>query len=118
MHGIDVSPVAIQQARDLAHRNQVGDRCRFDVVDLDEGLPADEPVDMILCNKFRDRRLYRALTERLTPGGLLAIAVRSEVGAAPGQFRATPGELIASFALLEPIDSAEGDGLAWLIARR
>jgi len=115
--GLDVSPVAIAQARDLAARNGVGDRCRFDVVDLDDGLPAGSPVDVILCHKFRDRRLDQAIIERLAPGGLLAIAVLSEVGAAPGPFRAVAGELPAAFADLNLVAAGEAEGYAWLLAR-
>ena len=115
--GLDVSPVAIGRARDLARREGVDDRCRFDVADLDDGLPAGPPVDVILCHKFRDRRLDRAIIERLAPGGLLAIAVLSEVGAAPGPFRAVPGELSAAFADLEATVAGEGEGRAWLLAR-
>jgi SAM-dependent methyltransferase len=115
--GLDVSPVAIDQARDLARRGGVDDRCRFDVADLDDGLPAGPPVDVILCHKFRDRRLGRAIIERLAPGGLLAIAVLSEVGAAPGPFRAAPGELAAAFAGLDQVAAGEGEGRAWLLAR-
>ncbi len=73
---------------------------------------------MILCNKFRDSRLDGALIERLAPGGLLAIAVLSEVGAAPGPFRAAPGELPSAFAALQLLAGDEGDGHAWLLARR
>lgn len=115
--GLDVSPVAIGQARDLARRAGVGERCRFDVADLDRGLPVGPPADVIVCCKFRDRRLDRAIVERLAPGGLLAIAVLSEVGAGPGPFRAAPGELTAAFADLEPIAAGEADGQAWLLAR-
>ena len=115
--GLDVSAVAIAQARDLAERNGVGDRCRFDVVDLDDGLPAGSPVDVILCHKFRDRRLDQAIIERLAPGGLLAIAVLSEVGAAPGPFRAVAGELPAAFADLNLVAAGEAEGYAWLLAR-
>ena len=115
--GLDVSPVAIAQAGDLAECSGVGDRCRFDVVDLDKGLPAGPPVDVILCHKFRDRRLDQAIIERLAPGGLLAIAVLSEVGAAPGPFRAAAGELPGAFADLNLIAAGEGDGYAWLLAR-
>jgi SAM-dependent methyltransferase len=114
---LDVSPVAIAQARDLAERSGVADRCRFDVVDLDEGLPDGPPVDVILCHKFRDRRLDQAIIERLAPGGLLAIAVLSEVGAAAGPFRAAAGELPAAFADLNLVAAGEGDGHAWLLAR-
>jgi SAM-dependent methyltransferase len=116
--GWDISPVAVRQARELAQRRGVGDRCRFDVVDFDAGLPVGPPVDVIVCHKFRDRRLDRAIIERLAPGGLLAIAVLSEVGASPGPFRAAAGELTAAFAGLDVIDADEGDGLAWLLARR
>ena len=65
-----------------------------------------------------DRRLDRAITDRLVPGGLLAISVLSAVGAAPGPFRAEPGELRAAFADLTVIAAGEGDGEAWLLARR
>ncbi len=93
--GVDVSGVAISQARDLARRSGVGNRCRFDVVDLDGGLPAGPPVDLVLCHKFRDGRLDREIIRRLSRGGLLAISALSEVGAAPGPFRVGPGELRA-----------------------
>lgn len=116
--GLDISAVAISHARELAQRAAVGDRCRFDVADFDGGLPAGRPVDLILCCKFRDRRLDQAILERLAPGALLAIAVLSEVGANPGPFRAAAGELPTAFADLEVIDTGEGDGQAWLLARR
>lgn len=115
--GFDISAVAVSQARDLARRAAVADRCRFDVVDFDGGLPPGAPADVILCWKFRDRRLDRAIIERLAPGGLLAIAALSEVGAAPGPFRAAPGELAAAFAELNTVAAGEGDGRAWLLAR-
>ncbi|MBX5488655.1 MAG: methyltransferase, partial [Mycolicibacterium hassiacum] len=63
-------------------------------------------------------RLYTPIIERLAPGGLLAIAVLSVVGAAPGRFRAAPGELTTAFGELQVIASGEGDGLAWLLGRR
>lgn len=105
--GLDISAVAVAHARELARRAAVADRCRFDVVDLDNGLPAGAPADVILCCKFRDRRLDRAIIERLAPGGLLAIAALSEVGASAGPFRAAPGELTAAFAELTPIAAGE-----------
>jgi SAM-dependent methyltransferase len=115
--GLDISPVAISQARELARRTGVDDRCRFDVVDLDDGLPAGSPVDVILCHKFRDRRLDHAIVERLAPGGLLAIAVLSEVDASAGPFRAVSGELPAAFSELDLVAAGEGQGHAWLLAR-
>lgn len=115
--GVDVSPVAIGRARELASGNGVGARCRFEVADLDDGMPAGPPVDVILCHKFRDRRLDAAIVERLAPGGLLAISALSEVGAKPGPFRVRAGELPAAFASLEQIAAEEGDGEAFLLAR-
>lgn len=115
--GLDVSATAVSQARDLAQRSGVADRCRFDVLDLDDGLPAGPPADVVLCHKFRDHRLDRAIIGRLAPGGLLAIAALSEVGATPGPFRAVAGELPAAFAELDVIAAGESDGLAWLLAR-
>ncbi|MGH3563865.1 MAG: class I SAM-dependent methyltransferase [Mycobacterium sp.] len=116
--GLDVSEVAIGQARDLARRNGVEDRCRFDVVDLDHGLPAGPPVDTIYCQRFRDRRLDQAMIERLAPGGLLAITALSQVGGSPGPFRVAPRELHTVFADLDVIAAGEGRGQAWLLARR
>ena len=115
--GIDISPVAIRRARGLARRCGVGDRCRFVVADLDDGLPRGPAADVIVCHKFRDRSLDRAIIERLAPGGLLAIAALSEIGSAPGPFRAAPGELTTVFAELDVLASGEGDGCAWLLAR-
>lgn len=116
--GLDVSEVAIAQAGELARRNGVQGRCRFDVVDLDDGLPVGPAVDLVYCHKFRDRRLDRAIVERLAPGGLLAIVALSQVGAEPGPFRAAPGELPAAFADLVSIVAGEAEGQAWLLGRR
>jgi len=115
--GLDISPVAISHARDLAERSGVGDRCRFEVADLDDGLPAGPPADVILCHKFRDRRLDEEIIGRLAPRALLAIVVLSEVGGAPGPFRAAAGELPAAFAALDLLAAGEADGCAWLLAR-
>lgn len=116
--GLDVSAVAIGLARDLARRAGLEDRCRFEVADLDDGLPSGPPVDVILCHRFRDRTLYPAMARRLLPGGVLAISVLSEVGAEPGPYRAAAGELTAAFAGLDVIAAGEGAGQAWLLARR
>jgi SAM-dependent methyltransferase len=115
--GFDVSAVAVRLARELAAQHGVGDRCRFDVVDLDDGLPEGAPVDLIVCHLFRDPRLDQAMIERLVPGGLLAIAVLSEVDVGPGPFRAAPGELRAAFAQLDVAAEGERRGEAWLLAR-
>lgn len=117
VRGLDVSAVAISQARQLAAHHGVAEHCRFEVADLDEGLPAGPAVDVVLCHRFRDPQLYPALATRLRPGGLLAVCVLSEVGAQPGRFRAAPRELEVAFAGLEALAAYEGDGEAWLVAR-
>jgi SAM-dependent methyltransferase len=117
VQGLDVSAVAVEQARDLARRAGVAERCRIDRVDLDAGLPEGPPVAVVLCHRFRDPRLDAAIVARLAPGGLLAIAACSEVGAGPGRFRVPPGGLVAAFATLEVITAGERDGEAWLLAR-
>jgi hypothetical protein len=116
--GVDVSAVGIDLARKLTSLYGVADRCRLDVFDLDAGLPPGPLVDLLLCHLFRDPRLDGAMIERLAPGGMLAVAVLSEVGAGPGEFRAGPGELRDAFGTLEIVDEGEGDGVARILARR
>jgi len=116
--GVDISPVAITQARALASAGGVGERCRFDVVDLDDGLPDGPPADVVYCTRFRDRRLDGPIRARLAVGGLLAVTALSQVGSTEGRFRAAPGELRAAFAGLQVLADGEADGLAWLLARR
>jgi SAM-dependent methyltransferase len=116
--GFDVSAVAVEQARELARRCGVEDRCRFDVADLDDGLPAGPPAAMVVCLRFRDHRLDRPIVARLQAGGLLAITALSEVGAGAGPFRVPAGELPAAFADLDIVTAGEADGKAWLLARR
>lgn len=116
--GLDISGVAIDQAGDLAARCGVADRCRFSVADLDSGLPAGGPAEVIVCQRFRAPHLYPVLAQRLAPGGLLAIEVLSEVDAEPGPYRAPAGELRAAFGDLGVIAEGERAGIAWLLARK
>lgn len=116
--GLDVSPVAVAAASELARTTGVAQRCRFDVADLDHGLTPGPQADILLCNRFRDPHLYRPMIERLSAHGLLAINVLSEVGASPGPFRAVAGELTLAFGELDILADGEGDGGAWLLGRR
>ena len=108
--GFDVSPVAIGQARDLARRCGVGDRCRFDVVDLDNGLPAGPPVD--------SHPLPPVPGPPPRPGGRPAPCTgrpagdhRAERGRRhPGPLPVAAGELAAAFADLDVIAAGEGPG--------
>lgn len=117
---VDVSPVAIDLARRLAVLSGVADRCRFEVLDLDAGLPEGPPVDLVLCHLphlFRDRRFDQSMIDRLAPDGLLAVAVLSEVGPGPGPFRVRPGDLLDAFGKLGVVVQGEADGMGWILAR-
>jgi hypothetical protein len=57
------------------------------------------------------------MIDRLTPGGLLAVVVLSEVGVGPGPFRVRSGELREAFAALEVLGEGEAEGLAWFLGR-
>lgn len=118
--GVDVSPVAIEFARSLAKARGVAEQCRFEVFDLDDGLPPGDPVDLLFCHLFRKNpSLDEPMVQRIAPGGLLAVASLSVVGSdSPGRFHAPPGELRASFGHLEVLDEGEGSGMAWILARK
>ena len=92
-------------------------RCQFHLADLDLRLPSSPPAEVVVCHLFRDQRLYQAMVERLKTGGLLAVAVLSEVDARPGPFRAGAGELQPAFEQLVLIAGAEAEGRPWLLAR-
>lgn len=113
----DVSSVAIgcatQQAADL----DLQDSCSFEVLDLDGGLPTGDRVDLVVCHMFRDASLDASLKDRLNPGGLVAIACLSEVGATPGRFRAVAGELRDAFNDLDILGDDEAGGVAWLVGQ-
>jgi SAM-dependent methyltransferase len=115
---VDVSPVAIDLARELAILSGVAERCRFEVFDLDQGLPESPRVDLVLCHLFRDPRLDQLMMDRLKPGGIVVIAVLSEVGVGPGPFRVRQGELVEAFDAIEILAADEVDGLAWLVGGR
>lgn len=118
VRAVDVSRAAIDQACALRAHSAARARLRLEVFDLDHGLPAGPPVDVLLCCRFRCVPLYPAMLGRLAPGGILAVATRSEVGAGPGHFRSRPGELCEAFAELQPLAAEERDGMASFIGRR
>lgn len=114
---VDVSGDGLAAGAELARR--CGVSVRWWRHDLDGGLPAgcDGPYDVLVCQRFRDPALYPALAAAVAPGGLLAVTVLSEVGAAPGPWRAAAGELVTAFAGLRVLDSVEAGGEATLLAR-
>lgn len=120
---IDVSPAAIGALRASAAARGLDGRIDARVVDLDNGLPADvaDRCALVICQRFRDPRLYAALAGAAIPGGLVVVTVLSQVGAtSPGPHHAPPGELEATFRALdvEIVRAVEEDGEATLVARR
>jgi 2-polyprenyl-3-methyl-5-hydroxy-6-metoxy-1,4-benzoquinol methylase len=120
--GLDVSPVAVAAATELARTVGVADRARFVVHDLDRGLPAEAvgPHQLVVCQRFRQPDLYRVLSSSLAPGGLLVVTVLSTVGhrGRRSPYRAEPGELLDAFDDLEVLFAREGAGEATVVARR
>jgi 23S rRNA G2445 N2-methylase RlmL len=67
--GVDISPVAVGMAESLVAASGLSDRCRFEVWDLDDGLPPGESVDLLFCHMFRDPRFTKQWPTGLEPGG-------------------------------------------------
>ena len=120
---LDVSPTAIAALRAAAAHRGLADRIDARVVDLDRGIPADVRVGcaLVICQRYRDPRLYPAIVEAAGEGGLIVVSVLSRVGLGTeaGAFHAAPGELIDAFRRpdVEIVRSIERDGQATLVAR-
>lgn len=116
---VDLSLVAVDATNRLAQQHHVAERCSATVADLDAGLPDLGPsYDVIVCQRFRDTRLYPQIIDRLATGGTLVITVLSSVGRdhSDSPFLAIPDELAEAFGELEVVYAAEFDGQAHLIA--
>lgn len=121
---VDASDVAILALNSAAVRLGVRDRIDTRIVDLDEGLPTEAAnrCALVICQRFRDPKLYEQLVYMLQPGGVLVITVLSAVGldGEPGPFHAPPGDLVCAFREFDlTIERhVELDGEATLVARR
>lgn len=123
---IDVSQRAVDLTRDAARLGGVESRVEVRRVDLDGGLPGDATgLVLVVCQRFRDPRLYRPLVESLDAGGLAVVTVLSRDGAAePGPFHAPPDELTDAFGaladegLVRVVAHHGGDGEESIVVRR
>lgn len=121
---LDVSPAAIAAVREAAVLHGVDDLLDAHVSDLDHGLPdqLSDACDLVICQRYRDPKLYRSLVESTRPGGMIVVTVLSCVGLTGegGEFHAPAGELVDAFRKLdvEIVRSIESDGEATLVARR
>jgi SAM-dependent methyltransferase len=121
---LDVSATAIGALRSAAAARGLAERIDARQVDLDRGLPADVTAGcaLVICQRFRDPRLYPAIMGAAGVGGLIVVTVLSRVGAGEqrGPFHASPGELLDAFDRpeMEILRSIESNGEATLVARR
>jgi SAM-dependent methyltransferase len=121
---LDVSAVALAALAEAADREHLGGLIDARVVDLDAGLPIDVRgrCSLVICQRFRDPKLYPAIVDAARPSGVIVVTVLSRVGLASGAgaFHAAPGELDEAFGALdvEIVRSIEADGEATLVARR
>ncbi len=120
---LDVSPVAVGLARVAADEAGLGDVVDARVHDLDRGLPPGiGDFDVVVCQRFRGRDLYRGLFEALRSDGVAIVTVLSVVGVTgnAGEFHAPRGELAGAFDLpdVDTLLSREADGVASIVVRR
>jgi ubiquinone/menaquinone biosynthesis C-methylase UbiE len=73
VHGIDISPVAIEMARVAAKDAGVGDRCRFDVMNAEALALDDESFDRVcgsgILHHLDLSRAFAEVARVLAPGG-------------------------------------------------
>lgn len=116
---LDISPVALEEGRELSRQHAVDERVTFTHWDLDAGLPGLGSFDVVICQRFRAPDLYPRLVDALRPGGLLVVSVLSEAFHGPGAYVAAPNELMDALGGigLEVLWHDESTGLAHLVAR-
>lgn len=121
---LDASEVAITALNSAAINLGLRDRIDSHVADLDDGLPTEYAgmCSLVICQRFRDPRLYEQLVYMAESDGVVVVTVLSRVGAEgePGPFHARAGELVLAFRDLDVdvVRSVEADGEATLVARR
>jgi SAM-dependent methyltransferase len=117
---LDASDVAVEALRARAVELGLDNRIDGRVVDLDDGLPSElnGSCSLVICQRFRDPKLYPHLVSAAMPGGLIVITVLSQVGlpTEPGPFHAVAGDLVCAFRSLDVkiLSSVERDGEATL----
>lgn len=121
--GVDLSAVALAEARRAATEADLGGKVLFAQVDLDQWRPAPESVDLLCVLRFLDRALIPHLQLAVRPGGLAIYSTR-HVGVlrrrpdANREFLLGPGELLYLFAGWRVLEHSEGRENAHLIARK
>lgn len=123
VHGVDISPVAVNIARERAVESGLENFLQFDEVDLNSWVMPPNAYELIIVFRFLDRQLFPYIIKGLRPGGLLLYATR-HVGilnrdpAANPDFLLNAGELTSSFKDLDLLYEHEGPENAELVARK
>jgi SAM-dependent methyltransferase len=128
VEGWDDDPFALEQARALAARHGVRlETIRCDLESRTVDLPR-ERYDLVICFRFLQRPLFRAIANSMAPGGWLAYETFRRGQEQFGKPRRTrfllkDGELRRSFPNLEIVEydepsPREGPWTARLLARR
>ncbi len=121
--GVDVSPVALADARRLMQKAELDGKVLFAQVDLDEWRPAPDSVDLLCVLRFLDRGLIPYLQLAVRPGGLAIYSTR-HVGLlqrrpeANREYLLNPAELPELFAAWRVLEHSEGPEEARMIARK
>lgn len=120
---LEISPLAIGLIERGAEAAGVGHRVETRLVDLDSGIPGDlQDLEVVVCQRFRDVRLYATIVDVLAPGGTGIVTVLSSVGlpGPQGTFHAGPEELVQAFARSDTdvLHHAEAGGVASIVFRR
>jgi len=121
--GVDISPVALDVARNRAIRRGVDDQTRFQLADLDQWPIPEKAFDLICVFRFLDRCLFSAIRCGLRAGGLLFFCTRHS-----GVLKSNPranndyllrsGELASAFSDWHILHDREDDKVAYLVARK
>lgn len=111
--GIDISDVAIAQARELASHL---DNVQFMVEDLDDGISLDQHFDLIVMVRYVNKELMQKLPDLLVPGGALFVEEHLQwddpepevAGPKNPDYRIEPGAISRTLSTLETLYSFEG----------
>ena len=111
--GIDISDVAIAQARDLSSHI---DNIEFRIADLDDGLAFEQEFDLIVMVRYVNLQLMQKLPDLLVPGGVLLIEEHLQwddseldlAGPKNPDYRTEPGAVAQTLSSLETLHIFEG----------
>ena len=120
---VDISPVALNSARQAAELCGLTNKIQFRQVDLDEWAIPTESFDLIVVFRFLDRNLFRAIKKALRFGGGLLYSTRNtgvlerEPDSNPA-YLLQPGELRTIFGDWEIIFYEDGEVDSSIVTRR